>query len=183
MLGLLTMQGKHLICVYRVVEALGTAHSNNTVSGFHSAGIYPLNRNIFSEEDFRSSYVTDRAAPESVKLISNSNKLCMHTPPPNPHTVDSETLIAPDVIQPHPKATVRKVSNRGRKAGKIRIKTKTPEQEEIIREKETENRKRQTEYKDGAEKAMQKQYWKDKGKDSEDYNDEITISEFVAEDT
>ncbi|KAK9701928.1 hypothetical protein QE152_g30275 [Popillia japonica] len=86
-----------------------------------------------------SSYVTNCPASESVNLVSintegastlesliaDCSELWMHTPPHNQNTVHSKTLVAPEVIQPYPKAAARKVSNRGRKVGKTRIITDT----------------------------------------------------------
>lgn len=42
----------------------------NITSGFKNTGIYPLNKNIFTEDDFLPSAVTDR--PLTIEQQSNS---------------------------------------------------------------------------------------------------------------
>lgn len=44
-------------------------------------------------------------------------------------------MVSPEQIQPHPKALQRKTTRRGRKPGRSKIATDTPEKEEIKREK------------------------------------------------
>ncbi|KAJ8927232.1 hypothetical protein NQ314_020329 [Rhamnusium bicolor] len=53
------------ITIYEIAGLLGIAYPKaftptSIINGFRSTGIWPLNRNIFSEEDFLSSSVTDR---------------------------------------------------------------------------------------------------------------------------
>lgn len=55
------------ITIYQIAELVGVAHAKamkpeNIMSAFRKTGIYPFDRNIFSEDDFLISYVTDRPA-------------------------------------------------------------------------------------------------------------------------
>lgn len=64
------------ISLYDVAELVGKAFpqaftSKNICSGFKVTGIFPLNSNIFTDEDFLGSYVTDR--PEDNPLNSQPN--------------------------------------------------------------------------------------------------------------
>lgn len=58
----------------------------NIKKGFEVTGIYPLNRFVFSDDDFASSAVTDRPAPietaESIKSPgkTNSSQPFFHCP-------------------------------------------------------------------------------------------------------
>lgn len=63
--------------IYDVAECVGKAYpraftSQNIQSGFEVAGIYPLNRNIFGEHEYLSSYVTDRPLMESSCIDSST---------------------------------------------------------------------------------------------------------------
>lgn len=54
--------------IYEVASCVGVAHQRamtpaNIISGFRKTGIYPFDRNVFSEDDFLVSYVTDRDFP------------------------------------------------------------------------------------------------------------------------
>ena len=56
-----------IMSIYDVAECAGKAFSKgfsseNIQSGFRVSGIFPLNRNIFAEHEFLSSFVTDRPA-------------------------------------------------------------------------------------------------------------------------
>ena len=53
------------ITIYDISDLLGSAYPlaftpNNIVSGFKCTGIHPYNPNVFTDEDFLCSYVTDR---------------------------------------------------------------------------------------------------------------------------
>ncbi|KAJ8940790.1 hypothetical protein NQ314_010600 [Rhamnusium bicolor] len=61
------------ITIYEIAGLLGIAYPKaftptNIINGFRSTGIWPLNRNIFSEEDFLSSSVTDRSLENVLPL-------------------------------------------------------------------------------------------------------------------
>lgn len=55
--------------IYSVAEALGIAYPRaftprNILSGFRKSGIFPLDPEIFTEDDFLGAYVTDRIIEE-----------------------------------------------------------------------------------------------------------------------
>ncbi|CAH1957748.1 unnamed protein product [Acanthoscelides obtectus] len=66
---MLTNPGK-TVTIYQIGQFVKEAYlpafsPQNITQGFLKTGIYPLNSNIFSEEAFLSSYVTDRLDPQS----------------------------------------------------------------------------------------------------------------------
>lgn len=134
------------------------ATQNNIRSGFRSTGIWPFDKNIFKEEDFLGSYVTDRPAPPSAAMEPRENNSPIpgnskqKTPSrennsPIPGTSKQKTpsprkeaFVAPSEIAPYPKAPERKLTNKGPARKKSIIATDTPEREEILQKK----RKKQT---------------------------------------
>lgn len=67
------------ISIYDVATLFGEAYPKavspeNVMNGFKCTGIWPLNQNVFSEDDYLSSYVTDRpyVQPESLEQESTS---------------------------------------------------------------------------------------------------------------
>ena len=70
------------VTIYDVAGLIGKAYNKaftkeNIEKGFEVSGIFPYNRNIFKNEEFLSSYVTDRLLPENEneadinKIITN----------------------------------------------------------------------------------------------------------------
>lgn len=123
---LLTNCGKPM-SIYDVAECVGKAYPQaftprNIYSGFSVSGIFPLNRNVFTDEEFLSSYVTDRPAQD--------HPINLDTPANQPST--SGFHLTPEQIRPLPKAPLRKNERKGgRKPGRCRIVTDTPEKQEI----------------------------------------------------
>lgn len=127
----------------------------NIKSGFRCTGIVPFDRNIFSEQDFLSSAVTDRCLPETETLPcpaiehlqSDAHNDAPSTSSNNNDTPETnkpkeKSFITPEAIKPFPKAAARKESNRGRKRGRCIIATDTPEKLLIEeKKKQKENRK------------------------------------------
>jgi hypothetical protein len=126
----------------------------NIQSGFRVSGIWPFNREIFSDDDFLPSYVTDRPPPpssETIALPADSSALLpdnAHQPGPS-KTQDCVTdivspegtsktqdcltdIVSPEQIRPYPKAAPRKQT--GRRKGKTRILTDTPVKAELEQE-------------------------------------------------
>lgn len=153
--------------IYHVAAAVGYAFPRafcprNIESGFRAPGIYPRNRNVWSEEDFLSSYVTDRPDPMTSNIPStssaplqpgssidsastsvptlpgssmNSDFNNSHISPHPGSSKDSATIISPEEIQPYPKAGERKGVKNGRAKGKSQIVTDTPNRTEIMKRK------------------------------------------------
>lgn len=155
--------------IYAVAEATGIAYPKaftpqNILSGFRKSGIYPLDTEIFTDDDFLGAYVTDRIPgsqptenvtprPESVEENSRSHITSADLDAPTPGTSfdagnkrsGSDTpqskhevadIVTPEEVQLYPKATPRKKSNRGRRVGKTMIATDTPEKLTLKKQKE-----------------------------------------------
>jgi hypothetical protein len=105
-------------------------------------GIHPLNENIFGEDKFLSSYVTDRPCSQvsesdnapSSSLGSKHNTAATSKLRTSTKIIRStkEGLFT-EIIRPLPKARSRETG--GRKRGKTRILTDTPEKKEIENQK------------------------------------------------
>lgn len=108
---------------------------HNITKAFEKSGLWPLNDAIFTESDFMSSYVTDRAIPNPNLERSSieDNATLGRTPIAEPGPSCNITKVTPEVVRPFPKALPRKTT--GRKKGKSCIFTNTPEMEVLIKEK------------------------------------------------
>lgn len=106
------------------------------------SGIVPLNENIFTDDEFLSSYVTDRALPELNDSALSSNEpreganrtevvtnASASITQPQPSTSQA-IIVSPEVVRPYPKA-MRRLTKGGRKRGKSTILTPTPEKLQI----------------------------------------------------
>ena len=124
------------ISIYEVAELSGKAYPMafnpvNIQSGFRVTGIWPLNRNIFTDDEFMPSSVTDRPPPP-LPQISEVNSAPENSPAISTKSIDSPVAhVSPDMIRPYPHAAPRTTSNRGRKRGRCRILTDTPEKAEL----------------------------------------------------
>lgn len=141
------------VTIYDIPSVVNEAHMSaviprNIVSGFQSTGIYPFNRELFSDVDFAPAVTTDRdievnqATEEGSTSQSKSNELekQMHRPtdPPVSECTSpvnlpeaSSSYVSPAALLPIPKAEARKNSSKGRKRGRTKILTDTPVRDEI----------------------------------------------------
>ena len=63
-----------LITIYQIAELAGTALTKaatpeNVISGFRVSGVWPFDRDIFSNVDYLPSDITDRSAPEDNRAV------------------------------------------------------------------------------------------------------------------
>ena len=130
----------------------------NITSGFRATGIYPFDRNIFTEDHFLSNYATDRPMPATTEEASTSTSSPSHTgqcevqpsTPNSTSTLDSNaprTMISPEDIRPFGRLEARKPDAvRRRKKGQSQIFTDTPIRNQLLEEKakKGKGRKQQT---------------------------------------
>lgn len=145
------------ITLYQMGQFIGASWTkastpSNIMAGFRASGIWPFDRNAFSEDDFLPSALTDR--PEPVVAQANpadhSNQTSpsgesradpssprREMSPARPGPSNEETgFVSPEIIRSFPKAPLRKESNRGRKRGRTMVATSTPEMKRIREETE-----------------------------------------------
>ncbi|XP_031335996.1 uncharacterized protein LOC116165574 [Photinus pyralis] len=132
------------------------ANPVNIKSGFRCTGIWPYDRNVFSEDEFLSSSVTDRpttsdtpqTTPDISRITSETSLITPVSLEATPSTsqaspshlhVTPETeeteFVSPEVVRPYPKAAPRKTNRRGPPKRKSIIATDTPEKEDLIKRK------------------------------------------------
>ncbi|KAK9686074.1 hypothetical protein QE152_g37471 [Popillia japonica] len=128
----------------------------NIVKGFKVSNEV-LNENMFSDDVYLSSAVTDRPLEQHVAWTSGANTVINSLPlgsveeqPKTSHTpsrtiIDVDTLpvtvVSPEIVRPHPNAELRKSTNKGRAKGKSRILTDTSEKQAIEADKNKSKKK------------------------------------------
>lgn len=130
----MTSNAGKTITIYNVAELSNKAFNlaftkNNIFKAFQKTGIWPFEPNTFSEADFLMSAVTDRPNP-----CGSTNSQSDTASPSSLNAVPSTsaTDMSPEFVRPYPKAGPRKTDMRGRKRGKTRILTDTPEKDELL---------------------------------------------------
>lgn len=152
------------LSLYDIGFCVAIAHERsmtpaNITSGFRKTGIFPFDPNIFSEEDFLCSAVTDRPKNMSLSEKLNENIFAPDQDPStsstsiistttnlNPNITDMDqgssrtqtsnfckgeyNFVSPKEFKGFPKAENRKKGN-SRQKGKSMIATDTPEKEEL----------------------------------------------------
>lgn len=148
-----------------VKESLPLAATpKNITSGFTKTGIWPFNRNVFTDEDYLCSEVTDRPFTDdsvngtvAIELSTISQRqltttdnnikhnLIQHLTPNTSQCVQpstsGHTIVFPEDIRPLPKAGERR-NNRTRRKLKSKILTNTPEKEQLRLEQEASDEKK-----------------------------------------
>lgn len=121
----------------------------NIKSGFRCTGISPFDRNIFTEQDYMSSTVTDRIPNEdqinpsaasselsgitqSAALDANITEANLEPSTSGINVPNKRNFISPEVIRPYPKAPPKKENSRGRPKKKSIIATDTPEKDALL---------------------------------------------------
>lgn len=141
------------ISIYDVSELVGKAFAKaftitNIIKGFAVTGICPYNEDVFGDDEFLSSYVTDRPYGEN-EIACYQNNSQNEEPEAGPSgigTIAKSTLavakldiVSPEVVRPFPKAPPRKQIARTRTKGKTRVLTDTPIKNEIEEQKLCKN--------------------------------------------
>jgi hypothetical protein len=117
-------------------NASGMLQFKLILSGFATTGVSPLNEDVFRDDDFLSSYVSDRPEPTVAQKESSISELYAASQSLFKHICTfikrkNEATVSPDIIRRFSKAQPQKSASKGRKKGKSRILTDTPNKEEI----------------------------------------------------
>jgi hypothetical protein len=114
----------------RVGEAFPSAMTpKNIQSGFRVSGNWPFNRLIFTDEEFKSSFVTDRPNPEQEQ--SDEPAASHIASPDHPSSSPARSTITPEQLKPYPRVTPRRSTTKQMKKGRTRILMDTPVKDEI----------------------------------------------------
>ena len=93
-----------LITIYQIAELAGTALTKaatpeNVISGFRVSGVWPFDRDIFSNIDYLPSDITDRPAPEDNRAVDIAPTVgpsrSLSTSGENNHAVDIAPTVGP----------------------------------------------------------------------------------------
>lgn len=133
----------------------GAGTPANVSAGFSTTGIWPFDREKFSDSDFAPSLVTDQPAPPvpvgqsgsssaapPVEAGPSSHLLISPLPDMSPSSGLQGHDFSPETIRPHPKAGPRKTRENGRRKRKSAILTDTPVKEALEQEKKPKKVKR-----------------------------------------
>ena len=158
------------ITIYDVAELVGKANEQALTpriirSGFAASGICPFNRDVFGEDEFLSSYVSDRphcstndcdttTETEDVLIHSSASSTSIGIENASEFLSISAATFTPEKVSPLPQRTQqRKKFSCARKRRKTQILTDTPMKEAIAVEKMlTEKKEKKVESKKCKEK-------------------------------
>ena len=109
------------LTIYDVGGLVNIAHQrsmtpSNISSGFRKSGIFPFDANIFNEQDFAPSSVTDRPAKGSE--ITDAAIDLDEGAGPSGESRPPQEFLSPQLFRGYPKADPRKESKRGRVKGR-----------------------------------------------------------------
>ena len=118
--------------IYEIPEMVGCAYPKsvtpaNIQSGFRITGIHPFNENVFTDDEFLPSEITNRVQEPPSEMEVNDDEQPGTSGVP---TSASGLPITPEHIRPFKKAPPRK-RKINRRIGSTRILTDTPEKEKI----------------------------------------------------
>lgn len=149
------------ITIYDVSEILGQIYhlafsSKNCVSGFKATGIFPYDENIFIDDDFIPSTVTDlpfndsslaQETESSRTDVSFKDNSLLQEPQPSSSKSDAERtppqqFISPEILKPYPKSTKVLENKQQRKKKTTQILTSTPVYKQI-EEEQTQKKARE----------------------------------------
>jgi DDE superfamily endonuclease/helix-turn-helix, Psq domain len=110
----------------------------NIIAGFRCTGIYPFDRNVFTDVDFMPSFVSDRplnTEGDPINIVTGNETLIdvLQATPDSPSTSGniSVAIVSPEDIRPFARAAPRDKSKKKRKSGKSAIYTDTPVKNEV----------------------------------------------------
>ena len=99
--------------------------------GFKSAGVFPLNSDIFTEEDFLPSTVFK--PPQPPANLANEEEHIPEDTLQQPDMAEASSSALPDDIMPLPRLIMgASKTGRKRKLGSARVLTSTPEKERLL---------------------------------------------------
>lgn len=138
---LLSNPGKR-ITIYDIAEILGEAYplaftARNCISGFRSTGIFPFNPNIFNDDDFIASTVTDIQIINKGSLSEDNLKQTIDNNMPSTsardeNSINQKLLVLPTDLKPFPKVAASNENRKfQRKKKKSEILTNTPVLEKL----------------------------------------------------
>lgn len=143
-----------VVTVYQIAEIFGKAYlrasiPSNAINGFRKTGIYPVDRNVFTEEMFSAAQPTD--IPEELNFNNNIREVLPETPPRSSKMSKEDTLhisepstsrcqqeasseamyFSPEMILPYPKATKKTLHTKKPRTGETVVLTSTPFKTEL----------------------------------------------------
>ena len=146
------------ITIYDVAELVGKADEQaltprNIRSGFAASGIWPFNRDVFGEDEFLSSYVSDRphcsttdcdtnTETEDVLIRSSASSTSFGIENAPEFLSISAATITPETVSPLPQCTQQRKKSSCARKRKTQILTDTPVKEAIVVEEMLTEKKR-----------------------------------------